>query len=229
MRVDFVWGDDHEHDGRGWRPAVQPNFNVGLGSSVAHDALEHFDLRDGSVEAECLAFGAMLYGRGLSGWFFYHRPFNPGLDFQLGSGISSELRNAFWAGESSLGAPAGDRGLQPLEDEGEDELEPIVERAVADLKEELLNDLEEGENEGAVNVYLESVKQNFPRWLRLGHTRCERRFRAGSCRVSGLYDDLTRRVDELGDHWVDDTKLIVLVRPETLELDLQIKEPTHGY
>lgn len=64
----FIWGED-DNGSIGWLPFHIRHFDVGSAMTVAHDTLEHFDPKDDSIQAEFLAFGAMLYLRGEGEWW----------------------------------------------------------------------------------------------------------------------------------------------------------------
>lgn len=59
---------DDDHGTTGWRMDGMDDFMPVTGFGLAHDALEHFDGQQ-SMEAECMAFGSMLWGRGQMGWW----------------------------------------------------------------------------------------------------------------------------------------------------------------
>lgn len=65
----FEWREDQELGGYGWIMKGQPTFNASTGLGIAHDTLEHFANRYGSIADEMLAFGAILRVRVEGGYF----------------------------------------------------------------------------------------------------------------------------------------------------------------
>lgn len=65
----FEWREDREFGHDGWILKGFPNFNASGGQGIAHDTLEHFKKGDGSLAHEMLAFGAIIFIRGETGWF----------------------------------------------------------------------------------------------------------------------------------------------------------------
>ncbi len=66
---EFVWTRPIGHNGRGWKPVTQPDFDAGSAFHVAHDVLEHLDQMDDSLDTEMKAFGGHLYLRGVTGYW----------------------------------------------------------------------------------------------------------------------------------------------------------------
>lgn len=66
LRRDFVWTEGDY--GEGWRVDRLPSYDPVRGFGVAHDSLEHVRL-DGTIEDEAMAFGCILWGRGLGGYW----------------------------------------------------------------------------------------------------------------------------------------------------------------
>lgn len=110
LKRTFIWSPDERRGGTdGWIPAwiKHEGFDPGWGLGVAHDTFEHRTCDNGSWPQEIMAFGAMLYIRGLSG-YFTHLHGEP-VGFFMGK-EAGEL----WidAGKPKLFEPAPMRGIR---------------------------------------------------------------------------------------------------------------------
>lgn len=69
---------DRNAEWSGWRMKDMEHFDPGEGYTVTHDALEHFTKNETTLEQEMMAFGSMIFGRVMGGWWGQHNPLNAG-------------------------------------------------------------------------------------------------------------------------------------------------------
>ena len=227
IRVKFIWGEDEERGGEGWIPAAQPDFNANVsGGGIAHDVVEHANLKDGSVEGEAQAFGAVLYGRAMSGWFSQQIHMNRDPVWHMAASFSGVLRNLFDAErrEPMLQAPKG--GIRRLDDE---DAEEIIRETTAKASQMALQEIgaeyeyRDNDDKALLFDFLASVRANLPRHLRVGYRKCRDRFQASSCDVADLYDQITKEVNQHSHRHVytEGDELTVAIKPGRLNFELR--------
>lgn len=219
IKVKFAWREDEQLGGFGWIPVDQPNFNASTGRGVAHDTMEHFDLTDGSVKGELLAFGSILYTRGEGGWFW--RQFNPNIAWHMGSSLVSVFRDAFHNGER-IEVPKCH--VKPLDSCMEDEIQPAIDECMKQLLSEFRHD--EYRPDAA---WYASVRKAMRGWIRRGYRKAVRRYHnADAWRLTELYGDIARKVDLIGECEVGDI-LTVQISRKSLEFKATVEYPEDAY
>lgn len=171
IQLDFVYGEDPEYGGDGWIPKKMPKFNASQGLGVAHDAMEHFDVTAGTLEEEILAFGAMLYMRVETGWFYqqgnYHRA-----GTILGGDLANFLRERWYQGEMLRSVKGRPRHLDECM---EDELDTIIDETRRQLRGELDDADWRQFQRDTIDVW-----NRLRRWMRQGYWQCKCRYRGAS-------------------------------------------------
>ena len=222
-RTAFTWGINNETGMDGWIPDAQPEFDPSNGLGVAHDSLEHLKLHEGTIEQECHAFGVMLYGRGLGGYFYQLRSLNPDPVWHMGASLGGAFRDVFEAGrEGPLKKPTG--RIYPVED-GEDLIGEIVRQTVKSF--DLEADAYPGQEEW-FNAHRLAIKQNLALWLRKGARDAERYYRAPSWALSDLFRRVAEKVDEFTHIAEEGDRLVVTVQRETLNWSVKAR-PASSY
>lgn len=212
----FEWREDKEYGGEGWILKGFPNFNVSSGLGIAHDTMEHFADGDGEMGAEMEAFGAMLYIRGESGWF-YNKPGGRSFAESLGDEISRFLEDVRH-GVAQLRDPGK---TYRLSDETENELQELLRRGIRVANHNLNEDLFD-----LGDTYTSGRDTDrMLGWMRKGYRRAVKRY-AGNCSDELAYafdqvvDATKRRYGEYGD------ELHVNVNNKTLKVTVR---QVHGW
>lgn len=192
IRCDFVYGHDSEFGMDGWIPKDNPTFNASAGLGVAHDAMEHFDLKAGTLEEEILAFGSIFYIRVVGGYFHnYTRSALTPAD-QLSGDLSRFAVDHFW--RTNKGRVLSDPGIRPRHIDGwEDELEETAVETIAQIRSDL-DDAEYREFRRANPDFKALLK----RWIRRGYAMCAKKYqRVEPHRLSDTFADIERSVEEI--------------------------------
>ncbi|CAO3459659.1 hypothetical protein [Azospirillum argentinense] len=157
----------------GLRPAHMPFFDPVGGMGAAHDLMEHGRRDNGSIEAEMMAFGAMIHVRADAGWWCERRTVNTDPAWHMG-GEFPEI----WERDHDLLVPE-----PPPTRRAEDWVENLIDRcwrearrSTAERMLELLEETEEAEAWEAVDRMLGSTPDRFLGWMRLGYRRARRRY-----------------------------------------------------
>ena len=171
IQLDFVYGEDPEYGGDGWIPKKMPKFNASQGLGVAHDAMEHFDVTAGTLEEEILAFGAMLYMRVETGWFYQQSNYYRRAGDILGGDLAIFLRERWYQGEMLRSVKGRPRHLDECM---EQELDTIIEETRRQLRGELDEDWSQFQRD-TIDVW-----NRLRQWMRQGYWQCKRRYRGAS-------------------------------------------------
>lgn len=218
----FVWGYDEEYSVEGWIPKGMPDFNaLNTAYGLVHDVMEHTDRDDGSLAHELRAFGAMLYIRGDSGWFYR----SGGVGGYV-SNVYSELGDLLVAGFSGVTKSGSESGARiweppptrPLPDDSEHELQEAIRKAVGYVN-------EYGHPDEELTLSTPVVQQALG-WMRSGYRLCKRRFHGRDCHALGntfqrLCDQLEGKMS-IGEHG---DELVIRVSNRTLEHKITHKVP----
>ena len=161
IRCDFVFGEDSEFGTDGWIPKANLDFNAMNGMGVAHDTMEHFNLGEGTLEEEFLAFGSMFYIRVEGGYFHnYTRSHLRPVD-HLSSDLAKFSIEKFWQGN---GLVLNDMTWRPRHLEfWENDLEELVQETMRLIRSEM--DEPDYRVFRRVNPNFESLLK---RWIRRG-------------------------------------------------------------
>jgi hypothetical protein len=169
----------------GWRQRDRPEFWPLEGAATAHDVLEHFADEDGSPEAELRALGAILWTRGVGGWFAASGGVHPEAGWHVAGDVEDVIRRA----ESGFRAPPSTRPLRDADAEAQVEL--ACSHALRGLLE-----ASEGDLAAWSRVAVEAARG----WLRVGFRRAIRRYRDAAGleaeEVANLYRELRRIASE---------------------------------
>lgn len=217
-RTIFEWREDEEFGGYGWIPKGKPHFNANEGLGIAHDTLEHFpaDANVETMDAEMRAFGAMLYMRVESGWY-YQNAYRGAADVHLGSDIGrflQEVRFDQW----KLTNPGITRRI---DETMEDEMDAIFKTAIKNANEWRDDD---------PHFKLDHTTDWMRGWMRRGYRACIKRYHgAKPHELAYLFDQVKETVDKQYERGDEGQELHVLVNHKTLELKLRRVEPEYFY
>ena len=109
----FEWAVDEDSGTDGWRPLRRPEFRPGFGHLVAHDLIEHRPDDDGSVRAELIALGAVLWIRWETGLWHEINPHQPDGGKALGYDLADLFRTLYTGDSPPL--PGLDQPPVPLD------------------------------------------------------------------------------------------------------------------
>lgn len=187
--VIFEWAEDRELGGHGWIPQVQPNFNASQGFGVAHDTLEHFDLKAGTLEEELMAFGSIFYIRVDSGHLMGRSPYARSAGYILAGDLCRFLQDHWWLqGGRVLRAYEGRPRHMP---DLEGDLDEAIHETMRQLREEM-DDKDYREFKQANPT----IKDDLRRWIRAGYWKCKARYGGvAGWRLAEAFDIIERKVD----------------------------------
>jgi len=179
----------------GWKPLWMPEADSGASFTVAHDCIEHFPNDDGSVEAELMAFGAMLYVRVIPNWWRLYGITDRGDPINILKGEFSFLMRYVEEREYPVTHLRPRRKL--YNDEAEEFLQEWVTAMIRDAKSEMsMGNVYPGD-ESYNTVFVTDLHQRMVNWLRIGYRRAARRYRKmghyGACE---LFDKIHREALE---------------------------------
>lgn len=169
--------DYKERDGEqdsGWllRGAPQSFEPTWRGLLLAHDVLEHFPTDDGSFEAELMAFGATIRGRGLGGYFGKHSPF---ASTSTAESVIYNDMTYFFSRLSKKVVRCAPRRPLPLSFEAERIITEVLDRTH--------------------NQELHSFASEIASWMRIGYLRASRRYRDHSPReISRFFEEVQNQL-----------------------------------
>lgn len=171
----FDWKDSANFE-PGWIMRGMPNFDPIGSLGMAHDVLEHLTPNDDSMEAEMRAFGVIVWGRGMSGWF-YRANSRYTVAATLSHDLCEFIRNHYLGGETLHEAPPG-RGRKRLDDDD-------AERILFDVFRETLKAtrrsapdyMDDDEEIADLRHYAAGFMRTAMPWMRMGFRQAERRYR----------------------------------------------------
>jgi len=219
IEVAFNYDYDEEHGISGWIPEMQPSFNANVEPfGVAHDVLDHHDLRDGSHEGEMRAFGAMLCSRGETGYMASRDHMNRAPELLMGASMAGVLRDKWASGCLDLAIP--NAGQRLLGDDAEDLLCGTVSHAILGLRQEADPDRHE---EDDFESFVIACQEALPRYMRIGYRQVQRRFRSDGIGIAALYDQIIndKRIAESYEP-EERARLVIKIQPYTLKLDVTV-------
>lgn len=204
--------------GEGWVPADFPEFDVATGFTMAHDVLEHSPDDDGSLEAEFRALGAMLYIRGLGGWFCKHSHMNPYPDRHLAADMGYMLleKHLNWRTDP-LPKPPYTRRLDIGSSMFDDDFQ--VESWIQEASHSALRDILNGREGDAQWERADALKAlRWARgWIRIGYKNAKARWDGHSHdELVHLFEQITNGPGQL--HGEPGDKLTITVDAATLEM-----------
>lgn len=215
IKTVFEWREDQEFGGYGWIPKGYPDFNIVRGDNFAHDCIEHFKPTLGGLSDEMMAFGAMLYIRVESGWF-YQKRFGQGAVENMGSDIGVFLENHESDPESYRLVDPG--VTRPLDDDMEAEIAAIMAKGVKNANENRNWEAEEGEKP---QFALDYKTEWMTGWMRRGYRKTIKRFHGNSpCELSDLFDRIAAGVHASHTTGDEGEELHVAIDPRSLELKI---------
>lgn len=198
VTVEFVVDEWEEMGSWGWRPKCQPDFDpLTNGFGIAHDAMEHKDLSDSSLEAEVMAFGAMLYVRGENGWFAeQQRGTHYSYQEIMGGDLATPICDS-WKDPDRCPLPEIVGFEQPLDDQ-DDDIRQIARLAVA----ETLQVVPDRLDERVCLSELVHLRRNLADWLRRGYRDAVQRFGdTPQWMVGELFKNMADAVDGKSRHY----------------------------
>ncbi|QFZ84591.1 hypothetical protein GFK26_18355 [Variovorax paradoxus] len=220
IEVVFNYDHDEEHGVDGWIPEAQPDFNANINAfGVAHDVLDHHDLRDGSHEGEMRAFGAMLCSRGETGHMANQDMLNRQPGWLMGSALASILSEKWDSGQLDVVIP--NAGQRLLGEEAEAILDETVRTAIKSLRQE--SQCEEDE-EDDFESFVVACQEALPRYMRIGYRQVQRRFRADGFGVAALFDEIVND-KRIAAHYEPEerARLVIKIEPRSLRLDIDVQ------
>lgn len=165
----------------GWRPNWIPHFDPSSGLGVAHDVLEHARRDPGTIESEFQAFGAIVWLRGESGWFYEHRPHASDIAWQMASDFMQQAEYLDGEGRKLHPAPK----TRPLAYDG---AEDMVQRCVTKGLALIRSEHEDGYLHGLID------RESAVSYMRMGYRAAERRL-GDSFGAASLFDRISEGAD----------------------------------
>lgn len=209
----FEWRGDRNTGEYGWIQKGFPNFNASDGRMVAHDTLEHFAGGDGSLTDEMLAFGAIMFVRGESGWFYQEGGiYDPAQSCALD--ISEFLHDVAWGNSHLKTAPRTCR----LDD---NTIENYIQDAVHGGLRIALNEYPEKCGQMRQS---DALIKSMIGWMRIGYRKAVKRFYDNPAyQVADCFNEIRKKVDKHFSHGEFGEELIVKVNPRTLKVNVDSK------
>lgn len=208
IRRKFIYEEHREHGGFGFRPLWLPNADPASGMTVAHDVLEHFPHDNGSVDHEFKAFGAMMFVRGVCGWWAEQGSYYPDPAKQVG-GDFYDLLSRVHEGDENLNPP----GIVPPLRQYDDLLQRVAKAGCEEATKELQNGYDPKE------CVSPEEHDRILGWMRLGFRAARRRYsgcdpydvQCAFTHIKKVSDDILKRLNE--DESMTGAKLIVHCDP----------------
>jgi len=200
----FIWAKDRDHGSMGWLPKNIPHFNVSDGLGVTHDVMEHFSSRDDSIESEMMAFGSMLYIRGMGDYWAAINAYYPNPADQMPNDIARFL------GENGehITAPRSESRM------GDSDADDILEATFAKVRALLPDELDCWSAE----FDIEPVIMNAMAWVRIGYVACARRFHQNSpYAISDTFQEIENYINDQHATGRDGDTMTVRVCPRELD------------
>lgn len=214
----YIWALDGDYEIFGWRPLRMPSFNVSRnGVGIAHDTLEHHSATDTSIEAEWRAFGAMLYLRAEPDyWKMYgqHTAKYNDPAFQMSGDVARFIHESI----ESERRPADPGRTLPLSDDLEATLADICNLARTELLHDMDISREVAEHDLKVVVG----------WMRRGYRQAARRWGMDDWRRAEMFNEMARRVDELGYEHLEGTTMSISIVPGDIESTIKLTKPRYA-
>lgn len=187
--------EEYGHDG--WLPTwlERLGFDPVTGRAVSHDILEHMVDKIGGAEGEFMAFGALCWNRGDSGWFYEHSRYNPRISYQL-SGDFHEILRLISHGEQSLKDPGRTYKLREDHDHWNVEFQEIVDVGFESAIQEL--DHNDDSQEELLPMSIVEAKRRIIGWMRKGFRKADEYYSSyhlNACNVSYIFDQITELVN----------------------------------
>ena len=212
----FEWRKDEEFGEYGWILAGFLNFNVSNGLGVAHDTLEHFIAGDdGSLTAELRAFGAMVYGRGLGGYFL--RNAYKTTEENLGYDFCNFLQELHWGKHSEFGCFLTPPKTRKLADEW---AEQIIDGSLREGLKMFIAEGEYNKEEISPDDLAQSKEwiEKMRGWMRIGFRKAQKRFHNNDPhQIAMLFDRIVERIDKHHKYGDFGEILTVTVDPKRLK------------
>lgn len=207
----FIWGTDQK-DSVGWIPKGMPNFDAGAGRQIAHDSIEHFSMKEG-IEQEMLAFGAILFIRGLGGYLNLTGSYLS-KNRNYGWHLSFDFANFLAESGKDISVP---RNTSELDDEyAEEMIDNMVAQAWNNIDDEL--------EACGVEMDVAEVFQRAIGWVRCGFRAAQKRFSDSHPEeVCYMFHQIENEVDDKYMHGEEGDELIVKFSTETLRYEITRK------
>lgn len=215
----FNWCVDHPETGlSGWQLPGWEDLIPSMDFGVAHDACEHFDLTLG-LDAECLALGAIYYGRVAGGFWNRSMTRQDPADI-LGHEFVVDFVN-------------GEGGKWPTQITSRRwQLDDDAESALTELEAHIVKYAMEGQNgdDPLPELQARAEAENMLRWVRRGYRRAQRRWdqHGGPFAFLDMFDAVTQGVKAIGEPEDENDKLIVRLWGEG-NADVRVKEYVDPY
>jgi hypothetical protein len=159
----FEWREDKEFGGTGWILKGFPDFNISKGFTISHDVLEHFEDGDGSLAHEMMAFGAMIFIRGETGWF-ENRPYGKPTPEALAGDIANFLEEVN-ADENEIEEP-------PSTVPSEEHIEELIQEIMISGVKQYADD-----SDSEIPALVTEAANRMIGWLRIGYARAAVRYK----------------------------------------------------
>lgn len=204
----FIYVDadqDRNADWSGWRMEGMDHFDPGESYTIAHDALEHFEKNETTLEQEMMAFGSMILMRVMGGWWQSENSYHAGREHEIiADDIARFLSETGWTIKPRKGCRIN-----------EDIAHMVVDRDYFQHT-VLGNDYHEREGykgrKAAYDTYIHCM-----RWVSKGYAKARRRWAGNSeYELRDLFINVTRAVEKYK-HAEHGDKLTIAFSCKTLE------------
>lgn len=215
----FVWGEDKEFGGEGWIPEGMPDFNAGVGMTMAHDVLEHFSADDASIEAEFMAFGSTLYIRAEGSYWANTNSYIVDPAHHMSSDATRFIMDTLYRGQC-IRSPGRTITLETV-DGYESEL------VIKAFRENCLQQFRNGYDTQERYEHRRGFRQaleNAIGWMRRGYRKARRRWMPHSpYEMTSFFIQTEKQLDKLANHGEYGDTLVVTVDPKKLKVNTRIK------
>lgn len=187
IKREFQWRED-QNGTYGWIMRGMDDFDAVDAMGVCHDAIEHFD-NGATLEDEYQAFGQMLHGRGMGGYWSLIHSYYP-----AEANIASDAM-LFLARNLDDGHRLEKRRTTRLSDNAaENMLEEIERLVLKDLPGELESRFDDPAEMPSRAEQRREVRAML-NWMRIGYRRAERRWGDhNNCQVADLFYEMQSEV-----------------------------------
>lgn len=202
----FVCKEHEEIGDLGWEPTFLKGegFEPSWGFGLSHDILEHKVDNIGGAEGEFMAFGAMIWIRGASGWIYNGRnimirSFSDMVESDFADVLSRIVR-----GDQTLKCPGRTYKLRDY-DSWESEMGVLVNKGISYF----LQEMQESLNDFWLSK--DEIKRRAIGWMRKGFRKAEKYYskhNLGPCDVAYIFDKITKEVERQGELIEGDTLTI---------------------